>query len=165
MRKLIQILFLLSTSLIMSSCGYQLRGSINIDGLDQVLIAGSSENEIVRLLQQKLPGSQLVKNATEENYPIIRIINIKTSKRQLSVNSSGRADEYEISKTLEYQLILPDGVRQTGNLTVNASYDFDESQMQGTKEKEIIVNNSIARALTRKLVLRLKAALKASSNQ
>ena len=165
MRKLIQILFLLSTSLIMSSCGYQLRGSINIDGLDQVLITGSSENEIVRLLQQKLPGSQLVKNAAEEKYPIIRIINIKTSKRQLSVNSSGRADEYEISKTLEYQLILPDGVRQTGNLTVNASYDFDESQMQGTKEKEIIANNSIARALTRKLVLRLKSALKASSNQ
>ena len=60
MRKLIQILFLLSTSLIMSSCGYQLRGGINIDGLDQVLIAGSSENEIVRLLQQKLPGSQSV---------------------------------------------------------------------------------------------------------
>jgi LPS-assembly lipoprotein len=165
MRKLIQILFLLSTSLIMSSCGYQLRGSINIDGLDQVLIAGSSENEIVRLLQQQLPGSQLVKNTTEEKYPIIRIINIKTSKRQLSVNSSGRADEYEISKNLEYQLILPDGVRQTGNLTANASYDFDESQMQGTKEKEIIANNSIARALTRKLVLRLKSALKASSNQ
>ena len=149
----------------MSSCGYQLRGSINIDGLDQVLIAGSSENEIVRLLQQKLPGSQLVKNATEEKYPIIKIINIKTSKRQLSVNSSGRADEYEISKTLEYQLILSDGVRQNGSLTANASYDFDESQMQGTKEKEIIANNSIARALTRKLVLRLKSALKASSNQ
>ena len=81
------------------------------------------------------------------------------------MNSSGRADEYEISKTLEYQLILPDGVRQTGNLTANASYDFDESQMQGTKEKEIIANDSITSALTRKLVLRLKSALKASRNQ
>ena len=165
MRKLIQILFLLSTSIIISSCGYQLRGSINIDVLDQVLIAGSSENEIARLLQQKLPGSRLIKNITEEKYPIIRIVNIQTSKRQLSVNSSGRADEYEISKTLRYQLILPDGTQQTGNLTSNASYDFNESQMQGTKEKETIANDSISRALTRKLILRLKSALKATNNQ
>ena len=121
MRKLIQILILLSTTIIMSSCSYQLRGSINIDGLDQVLIAGSSENEIVRLLQQKLPGSQLIENVTEQKYPIIRIININTSKRQLSVNSSGRADEYEIRKTLKYQLILFGDIKQTGNLTANAS--------------------------------------------
>ena len=54
MRKLIQILFLLSTSIILSSCGYQLRGSINIDGLDQVLITGSSENEITQITPTKI---------------------------------------------------------------------------------------------------------------
>jgi hypothetical protein len=36
--------------------------------------------------------------------------------------------------------------------------------MQGTREKEIIANNSIDQRLLRKLLLKLKAALKSKTN-
>ena len=51
-----------------------------------------------------------------------------------------------------------------GSLRASASYDFNESQMQGTREKEIIANNSIDQRLLRKLLLKLKAALKSKTN-
>ena len=51
-----------------------------------------------------------------------------------------------------------------GSLRASASYDFNESQMQGTREKENIANNSIDQRLLRKLLLKLKAALKSKKN-
>ena len=40
-------------------------------------------------------------------------------------------------------------------LTASASYDFNESQMQGTREQEMIANNVIDRTLIRKLIQKL----------
>ena len=96
-------------------------------------------------------------------YPAIEIISITRDKRQLSVNSSGRVDEYEISKVLDYQFIFTEKNRVLGTIKASASYDFNESQMQGTKEREEIADNSIDRTLVRKLINKYKSSLKAKS--
>ena len=81
-------------------------GPIVIEGLDNVTIISNGYPSISRLLAQRL-GSQNT-SYTEDNksYPIIKIISMSNQKRQLSVNSSGRVDEYEISKSINYELIL-----------------------------------------------------------
>ena len=50
-----------------------------------------------------------------------------------------------------------------GELTASASYDFNESQMQGTREKEYLALENIDRNIVRKLLLRFRAGLKANS--
>ena len=147
-----------------TSCGYQLRGSLDIDGLQNIKVVASDSNKVAMLLKQKILSYKNDNSFIDSGYPVIKISNLKSATRQLSVNSSGRVDEYEISKKLDYEIILSETQILKGSLNASASYDFNESQMQGTREKEIIANNSIDQRLLRKLLLKLKAALKSKIN-
>ena len=162
MKKLNSFLLSIFVIFTISSCGYQLRGSINIEGLENVNIISDRKNNITRILQQKLSPYQQ-DNFNKSEYPSIRILSIDIKKRQLSVNSSGRVDEYEINKTIRYEFIYSEKNVVTGVLKSSASYDFNESQMQGTREREKIAIGTIDQNLVRKLLLKFKAKLKANS--
>ena len=58
MKKLNSILLSILVIFSISSCGYQLRGSINIEGLENVNINSNINNNITRILQQKLSPYQ-----------------------------------------------------------------------------------------------------------
>ena len=155
MKKFKSLMLFTFITVSISSCGYQLRGSIDIDGLENVnIIAGNSN--ITRILNQKLLKYKK-DDSGESEYPAIKVLSIDSKTRQLSVNSSGRVDEYEINKTLKYQLIYTEKNIITGTLKASASYDFNESQMQGTRERENTAIESINRNLVRKLLLKFKA--------
>ena len=147
-----------------SSCGYQLRGSLDIDELQNIKVIASDSNKIAMLLERKILSYKNDNSFIDSKYPVVKISDLKSETRQLSVNSSGRVDEYEISKKLDYELMLSETETLKGSLRASASYDFNDSQMQGTREKEIIANNSIDQRLLRKLLLKLKAALKSKTN-
>ena len=151
-----QLKSLLLTTIIIasiSSCGYQLRGSVNIEGLENVKIIADKKNSLTRILEQKLLAYRK-DSLNESMYPAIKLLRIESKKRQLSVNSSGRVDEYEIIK---YQFIYSKENIISGTLKASASYDFNESQMQGTRERENTAIESINRNLVRKLLLKFKA--------
>ena len=161
MKKFKSLMLFTFITVSISSCGYQLRGSIDIDGLENVnIIAGNSN--ITRILNQKLLKYKK-DDSGESEYPAIKVLSIDSKTRQLSVNSSGRVDEYEINKTLKYQLIYTEKNIITGTLKASASYDFNESQMQGTRERENTANEAIDRTLVRKLLLKFTAGFKANS--
>ena len=163
--KIIKSILLLSSIVtIISSCGYQLRGSLDIDGIQNVKVIASNSSRISMLLEQKILSYKNDNIVIDSDYPAIKITNFKSTTRQLSVNSSGRVDEYEISKKLDYEFILSETEIVKGSLRASASYDFNESQMQGTREREIIASNSIDQRLLRKLLLKFKAALKSKAN-
>ena len=155
--------FLLLLTFVISACGYQLRGSAALEGLENINIISNGYTNVSRLLKQRL-GSVKGSSQNNNDYPVIRLIRVSSQKRQLSVNSSGRADEYEISKSLNYEVALSETLKFSDTLTARASYDFNESQMQGTKEQELIANNVIDRILVRKLLQRLKSAVKSSTS-
>ena len=76
------------------------------------------------------------------------------------MNSSGRVDEYEISKLLDYEIIISENNSVSGTLKASGSYDFNESRMQVTSEQEEITNNAIDKVLVRKLIHKLRYNLK-----
>ena len=163
MKKIFSYVLILFSLLALASCGYQLRGSIDAIGLDNVTIISNSRSNISKILKQKFSSDQQSDIANISQYPAIKIISITRDKRQLSVNSSGRVDEYEISKILDYQFIFNEKTKVVGTIKASASYDFNESQMQGTKEREEIADKSIDRTLVRKLINKYKSSLKAKS--
>ena len=145
---------------VISSCGYQLRGSINVDGLENAIIISNGHTSISNMLSQKLGSSVILQSQDYNTYPVVKINSISSQKRQLSVNSSGRVDEYEISKSLDYEIIISENNSVTGTLKASGSYDFNESRMQVTSEQEKITNNAIDKVLVRKLIQKLRYSLK-----
>ena len=147
-----RILYLFVIMTMISSCGYQLRGSMDVDGLENIIIISNGHTSISNMLSQKL-GSPVILQVQDYNtYPVVKINSISSRKRQLSVNSSGRVDEYEISKSLDYEIISSENNSVTGTLKASGSYDFNESRMQITSEQEKITNNAIDKVLVRKLI-------------
>ena len=155
-----RILYLFVIMTVISSCGYQLRGSMNVDGLENIIIISNGHTSISNMLSQKLGSSVILQIQDYNTYPIVKINSISSRKRQLSVNSSGRVDEYEISKSLDYEIISSENNSVTGTLKASGSYDFNESRMQITSEQEKITNNAIDKVLVRKLIQKLKYNLK-----
>ena len=155
-----RILYLFVITTMISSCGYQLRGSMNVDGLENIIIISNGHTSISNMLSQKLGSSVILQIQDYNTYPIVKINSISSRKRQLSVNSSGRVDEYEISKSLNYEIIISENNSMTGTLKASGSYDFNESRMQITSEQEKITNNAIDKVLVRKLIQKLRYNLK-----
>ena len=155
-----RILYLFVMLMMISSCGYQLRGSMNVDGLENIIIISNGHTSISNMLSQKLGSSVILQIQDYNTYPVVKINSISSRKRQLSVNSSGRVDEYEISKSLDYEIISSENNSVTGTLKASGSYDFNESRMQITSEQEKITNNAIDKALVRKLIQKLRYNLK-----
>ena len=155
-----RILYLFVVMTVISSCGYQLRGSINVDGLENAIIISNGHTSISNMLSQKLGSSVILQSQDYNTYPVVKINSISSQKRQLSVNSSGRVDEYEISKSLDYEIITSENNSVTGTLKASGSYDFNESHMQVTSEQEKTTNNAIDRILVRKLMQKLRYNLK-----
>ena len=155
-----RILYLFVITTMISSCGYQLRGSMNVDGLENIIIISNGHTSISNMLSQKLGSSVILQSQDYNTYPVVKINSISSQKRQLSVNSSGRVDEYEISKSLDYEIITSENNSVTGTLKASGSYDFNESRMQVTSEQEKITNNAIDKVLVRKLIQKLRYSLK-----
>ena len=155
-----RILYLFVVMTMISSCGYQLRGSMNVDGLENIIIISNGHTSISNMLSQKLGSSVILQIQDYNTYPVVKINSISSRKRQLSVNSSGRVDEYEISKSLDYEIISSENNSVTGTLKASGSYDFNESRMQVTREQEKITNNAIDKVLLRKLIQKLRYSLK-----
>ena len=155
-----RILYLFVIMMMISSCGYQLRGSMNVDGLENIIIISNGHTSISNMLSQKLGSSVIFQIQDYNTYPVVKINSISSRKRQLSVNSSGRVDEYEISKSLDYEIISSENNSVTGTLKASGSYDFNESRMQITSEQEKITNNAIDKVLVRKLIQKLRYSLK-----
>ena len=155
-----RILYLFVIMAMISSCGYQLRGSMNVDGLENIIIISNGHTSISNMLSQKLGSSVILQIQDYNTYPVVKINSISSRKRQLSVNSSGRVDEYEISKSLDYEIIISENKSVRGTLKASGSYDFNESRMQTTSEQELITNTAIDKVLTRKLIQKLRYYLK-----
>ena len=155
-----RILYLFVILTMISSCGYQLRGSMNVDGLENIIIISNGHTSISNMLSQKLGSSVILQIQDYNTYPVVKINSISSRKRQLSVNSSGRVDEYVISKSLDYEIISSENNIVTGTLKASGTYDFNESRMQVTSEQEKITNNAIDKVLVRKLIQKLRYNLK-----
>ncbi len=160
-----RILYLFVIMTMISSCGYQLRGSMNVDGLENITIISNGHTSISNMLSQKLGSSVIFQIQDYNTYPVVKINSISSRKRQLSVNSSGRVDEYEIIKSLDYEIIISENDSVKGTLKASGSYDFNETRMQATSEQELITNTAIDKVLTRKLIQKLRYNLKQSSQE
>ena len=132
-------------------------------GLDNMRIISDSRSNISKILEKKFSSERQSSVTDVSRYPAIKIISVTRESRQLSVNSFGRVDEYEISKILSYQFIFSEDNKVSGTIKASASYDFNESQMQGTKERENIAEDNIDRTMVRKLIYKFRSALKSNS--
>ena len=100
-------LLVLYMSVLLSACGFHLRGDYLLSDELQTLYVSSSDvhGELTRLVKQHLSSNQVnVLKHKSVHSPELRIISDKLDRRTLSVFQNGQVAEYELIYAVHYQL-------------------------------------------------------------
>ena len=149
-------------SLLISGCGFQLRGNIDLPSeLKQIAVVSENYSDLVNNLNQSLSNSDIqVVNKSDKNLYRVKIISEVFNRRQLSINISGRVNEYELIYNVTYQISSPDEKSKQETLSLYRDYSFDENNIMGNTDREAqirreMVSNAASLIFT-KLITRVK---------
>ena len=131
-------IILISISLVLSSCGYSMRGAINIpSSVKTVSVTSSSYSELVNIINSSLVSSNIeTLRSKDNNIHRIAVLSEKFDRRQLSINVSGRVNEYELIYTVNFELKAPGKDAVQDQITLYRDYSFDENNIMGNSDRE-----------------------------
>ena len=157
-----KVLFVLTTLFIISACGYHLRGSINLpEGLKRIYLVNASP-DLKRTMKKilKSSGGKLLEQADNAGI-VIQLIKEKLDKRALSLSTSGRANEYEIIYTLQFNLLNSGGQALSEQQEIKISRDYFDNQEQvlAKHNEEQIIREEMLRNAVRSLLIRARITL------
>jgi LPS-assembly lipoprotein len=163
----ITILFLLSSFII--SCGFHLRGSQDLSAvLPEIQIQGiSKHSELGRELIRALTSSKV--NVLDESDTVLNITQNTLSKRVLSLDSAGRANQYELSYQLSFSLVkITQGEDKqklvdlipAQSIREKREYLFDANLVLAKADEEQQLNNDMREKVILQLMRRLNFSLK-----
>lgn len=160
-RSRLALLVLISLTVLLSGCGFQLRGygtpltlpvaSLYADGADPALTR-AIRNELALY-----PGVNWQANAKTG----FRLTSISTDKQSLSLKSSGKVAEYRLNYRVHYTLFsgANDAVDQ-GDIVLHRDFAWDDGNPIGMENQEQLLlqdmRDDVARQLLRRASKRLQ---------
>ena len=131
-------IILISALLVISSCGYSMRGAINIpSSIKSVSVISKNYSQLVNILNSSLTSSNIgiSTSKAKDTYRIV-ILSEKFDRRQLSINISGRVNEYELIYNVNFELKVPNKEPVQDKITLYRDYSFDENNVMGNSDRE-----------------------------
>lgn len=150
-------LVVLGLTLLLSACGFQLRGTGDVEfGLKEIdLQARNSYGETVQQLEDLLksngvrvyPGAKYSLNLARE----------QTRQRTASYTSSARSAEYELTSTLDYEFLGPQNMLLLeDSIEVQKVYVHDSNNLIGSSQEGDQLRQEMRRELLQQLTLRIQ---------
>lgn len=150
-------LVVLGLTLLLSACGFQLRGTGDVEfGLKELdLQARNSYGDTVRELQTLLERNE-VRVHPGAKYSL-NLANEQTRQRTASYTSSARSAEYELTSTLDYQFRGPqDRLLLEDRVEVQKVYVHDSNNLIGSSQEGDQLRQEMRRELLQQLVMRIQ---------
>ena len=170
--KNIKYSFLILLASFIVACGFHLRGSQDLSAvLPEVEIQGvNKHSELGRELSRALAAAKV--SVLDESPVVLKITRDNFSKRVLSLDSAGRANQYELNYQLSFSLLkkITENKKQSHidiipaqSITAKREYLFDANQVIAKADEEARLNNDMRQAAMLQLTRRLMFSLKSSS--
>ena len=159
---LIQKSVILALALLLSACGYHLRGALELPaGMKNVYLEGGSPqlqeqfNSLMKLSSVPLASSP------EAAGIIVRIFNEDSQRRVLSLNSAGVANDFELGYSFDYELADSKNMvlmaRQP--MEIKREYYNDQLAVLAKGNEEDLIRNEMYQQAVRSIVNRARVAL------
>lgn len=148
---------------LLASCGFQLRGAYRLpEVMAKTYIQSPNRNtELIRHLKRNLKASDIqLTDSKHEATGILQLADEKNSKRVLSVDSRGKAREYELSYEISFELRSIDDRVVYPRQTVKLERDFlfDTQDVLGKGREEATLIEDMQQDMVRLILLRLSRA-------
>ncbi len=159
---------MLGIGALLSSCGFHLRGLVEMPPeLESIYIEGGLPNSQMReILRQKLIASKVnVLESQDESGAVLHILKDETIRRIASINTAGQPNEYELKYQLSYR--LDDGRGQellaTRNISLLRTYRYDPNNILSNEEEEFRIKREMARAAVNQMLRQISAGMRQRS--
>ncbi len=157
-----RLLVLLVCFVSLQACGFHLRGAYQLpESMATTFLETSNDNsELVRFLRRALLASDIeLVESKDSAQAHLRLLAEQQSKRVLSVDSRGRAREYELSYSVDFVLATQDRVLiPQQRLTLTRDFLFDTEDVLGKGREEAMLIRDMQQDMVRLIMLRLQAA-------
>lgn len=164
-----RLIFPLTAALTLAACGFHLRGSPELTGGNAALPAemavttieaASQTSELVRQLKRALRSVDIV--VAEEDLPQAAVLSLREGldRRVLSVDSEGRAVEYELNYTVSFDVNRDDIDWRIPeqSITLSRDYFFDRLDALAADRQEQLLRQDMQREMARLVLDRIRAA-------
>jgi LPS-assembly lipoprotein len=147
----------------LSSCGFHLRGEVEIPpDLNPLFIQAPAGSPVAQALVDRLRGTQVrLAASAKEAKLVVRIQSERRSSRVVAVDRSGKVLSYELHFQVTFDALGADGKERLARQEVDLVRGFDnpDTEVLGKQlESELIYQDLIEDAADRVLI-RLRAAL------
>ena len=142
---------LLVSSLLLSSCGFHLRGSLPLERYPAIFVDAKKHSELASLLSEQLKSNE-VKLLTEldPKAPALLLQQDSLERRTLSLFPNGQVAEYELIYRVKYQLILPEQDIQEFQCELTRDYQDDPNlALAKAKELDLLLQELRSQAASR----------------
>ena len=151
--------------LLLSACGFKLRGGVELPAVlqDTYIESENPFTGMARSLRTELEiaGANVLEDRAAAT-AILVIHNERSENRVLSVGSSGRATEYELYDEVGFSLQDPDGKPLVKAQTLSQTRDvvFDENELLGKVSEAEGIHRQMRANLARQMIMRIAAAVR-----
>jgi len=152
---------LLLMFLLLTACGYHMRGSIAIpESLKSVYVFNASsalQSELTNVV--KASKGRLVSSPSEAGL-VIKIVSEELKTRVLSIGSTGKSNESELDYFLQFQFYdnQENQVMEEQRIEIAREYFNDQTAVLAKLNEEQIIRKEIYKQAVRMLLLRAEAA-------
>lgn len=159
-------LMVVGLALLLSACGFQLRGTgMNDFALEEInLQARNSHGDTVRELEQLLKNNDV--RVHEGARYTLDLVREQNRQRTASYTSSARSAEYELTSILDYQFRGPQNtVLLEDSIEVQKVYVHDSSNLIGSDQEASQLRTEMRRELLQQLNMRISGITPAQLDQ
>lgn len=155
--KILGTLFLLN---ILLGCGFHLAGSGEFaSSLDNTSVQSAvSSRELVRLIERNLKSNKINIVEVDQATALINILFEESEKTVLTLDSDGKAREYELILNVIFDVKKPDNsyLLREQSIRLNRDFVFDKSSLLGANEEEQQLFSEMRSDAARIIVSRLQ---------
>lgn len=145
------LLLLLSCSLLLSSCGFHLRGDLPLSHFPAMYIQSDRHSELAALVSKRLAHNKVeLLDSYQQNAPMLQLLSDSLERRNLTLFPNGQVAEYELIYKVRYALTMPDGEPQQYQFELFRDYQDDPNQaLAKAKELELMLGELRQQAANR----------------
>ena len=160
--RLIALLLLCLSLLLLSGCGFKLRGTAGGGALNlpAMFIQADELNPALVALRQRL-GQRGVGTVNEPAAArlILTLGNEARQRKVLSVSTAGKIQEYQLRYSLQFSLRDVDGVPRLASQTISLtrSYAYDDLDVMAKSEEQEALYRSMRQEAVQRIIRRLQS--------
>lgn len=161
-----RILILSTLLLVLSSCGFSMRGSdvLSTNFSELQFYSEQPNSELSRLLLRSLESADVnittvSLNETDPNTILLGVVNEQIVSRPVSINPRARAAQIELRLAVDIALMLGErSLLASETLFAERTYFQDVENIAGNQEEAEIISAEMRRELINQIMRRLAAA-------